>query len=156
MLKQNAQKNRIYFFVKFAKDYFFLSGVPSSISFTFFAHVVMFSPWNLAWYLEKNKKGDSTLSPAKWQRQAYRASRWTAAWMFDLWFKLFCGATPVHALSPTALCMAITWEWNLAFQLHLGYIAVFHIHNGYSFNPIPDVINGYWSKPLQKHPLTNK
>lgn len=34
----------------------FLNGVPSSVSFTFFASVVVFSPWSLAWYLEKTRR----------------------------------------------------------------------------------------------------
>ena len=77
--------------------------------------------------------------------------------MFDLWFKLFCWASLVRVLNSAALCMAITLEWNLAFQLQLGYIAVIRVSNDYSFclhgvanlpvNTLPvSVIDRSWSR----------
>ncbi len=56
--------------------------------------------------------------------------------------------------------MAITREWNLAFQLQLGYIAVIHVSNDYSFylhwiaslpmDALPvSVIDSYWSSPFR-------
>lgn len=66
------------------------------------------------------------------RRQSFRASRWIATLMFDLWFKLFCWVSPVLALNSTAL-KAITTERNPAFQLQLGCIAVSHVSNDYRF-----------------------
>lgn len=80
----------------------------------------------------ENKSIDGTQLPAKWQRQAYSASRWTATWTFDLWTKLFRGAGQVRVLNSAALCMAITWERNLAFQLQPGHIAVCGVSDDYS------------------------
>lgn len=115
--------------------------------------LLCFYPCSLSVYLvwtRKNKNRDSTQFPARWQRQTYRASRWTAALMLDLWFKLFGGASLVRVLNSTTLCMAITWEWNLAFQLQLGYIAVFCINDDYSFSTIPvGVIDSYWWRHLR-------
>lgn len=91
----------------------------------------------------KSQNIDSVLFPAKWQRQG---SRWTAAQMCDLWLELFGGAGLLHALNSPALCMAITWERSLAFQLHTGCMAVFHIINGWSFSPSNGMINSLWCR----------